>query len=429
MNESSTNETIINNGEFVQEVVEQETMGVEAFGGEKTTEEVVDGTGSGVVIQKQSKESTKKVNVPKIFDFFKKHILTKKIASIITIVLGIAITALSILQIVFWAPKLRDLVSEKIELYSTITVIEGLGLALVLIFSLALVIKSIKAIVSLLRRGHNARLDTVVTLFSFYIVSIFFLKMFGTEGAFFTVFSCSLLKTLLILTLIYSIFYFIVKDIKSRLWSCIFCILSIIIVVLMYKFNIGSYAQITLVNSELTINVGDLNTYNFFKGITNDGIGGVLEYSFLNDMLISIEDIGEEMAYLVFLIEFIIIFVSDILPFLAISLIGYLIYGISSKNYMQYYNIEHAKKVAITLLFFAIMGLAATIALFIWCNNIEALVQLEIDYLNVSLTLGLTIILMIFLSMPWKIYNITYQRLYRQYKQSEVNKKNGTTTM
>lgn len=427
MSENSANEIIVNSDEVAQEGVVPQAVVDENISAETVVEQSE--TAEGVVgvetaVEAPANAQKKKVDV---IDFLKTNIFTPKVAKISTLILGIVITVLSVLQAVMLILGSLQALSDGFLNGGSIKGATLLCGVLVIIFCFALLIKSIKSIVSIIKKGNHVRMDTIVTIFSYSLVSGFCMRMFGVEGKVFSGLSFNLLDALLILALIYSVFYFFKVNSKNRTWACIFCGLSFIVITLMSKFDIANFANFIHVGSRSN-SISDYNAYNFLRALNNDVVS-YNEYAFFIAGPASSSGISNEGIFLALFMELAMILISNIMPILALSLVGYLIYCITEENYIQYFNLENARKISVYMLVFSIINLVLTIAMMLWCEKAGCLVRIEIDYVNVVITLFLEITLIVFLAMPWKIYNITYKKLYEQYKQSEVNRKNGTTTM
>jgi hypothetical protein len=73
--------------------------------------------------------------------------------------------------------------------------------------------------------------------------------------------------------------------------------------------------------------------------------------------------------------------------------------------------------VATTMLVISVMSMASTIALSVLASRAGGL-TITVDYVRATLTIVLGIAMIVVTALPWKFYNITYNRHFAEYKKN-----------
>jgi hypothetical protein len=108
--------------------------------------------------------------------------------------------------------------------------------------------------------------------------------------------------------------------------------------------------------------------------------------------------------------------VSNVFPYIAISMLGYLMFCLVGRNYEQYLNIQICKRISITMLVLSFFSIAATVGLYYACDLSDTLLAVELNFTNMIVTVLLGIGMIVITSMPWKIYTVAYRRRYAAYQ-------------
>lgn len=364
-----------------------------------------------------------KVSAKEIVRFAKNNIFTSKVCTIILLCLGIAITTLCVYQIILWGISIKDSYSDYLAAIETLDFINIVVMAFILLFMIVLLVNIIKCIISLIKKGHEMRFEMVATIVSFYVFFKFVeeklfvgMPLLISDFSFFPI-----LKMLLILAGIYSVIRLFAKDFGSRIWSIIFSCVAIALAIVMFSVEVGNFATYTIDipdGKPFSVQLSDLNIYNYIQSIIDAGSfdDGVTNQEL---WLLACSINFDEMAIFVVLLQFVPIMVANVLPYAAISLLAYLLYGLVGRNYTQYYNLQTCKKVSAVMLVVSIFSLAATIGLSVACLLTDTYLSIKIDYTNAIITLLLCIALIVITSLPWKIYKTTYRRRYAKYQKRE----------
>ena len=104
---------------------------------------------------------------------------------------------------------------------------------------------------------------------------------------------------------------------------------------------------------------------------------------------------------------------------IALSLLGYLLFGLVGRSHIQYYNLQACKKVSITMLVASIFSIAATVGLYFICKASKIPFAVEINYGNIVTTVLLCVFMIVVTSLPWSIYKMLYRHHYMVYQKSE----------
>lgn len=422
MNDNSTNATATTDLEAVtvDEAVD-DTVG-------EATEEPGPSTAEPLYEQVNVPEETapppkKKVSLKDILVFAQKKIFTPKVCSIILISLGSLITATCLLQMVFWGLSVKDTYLNYWESIKTFDFINIIIMAFMALFVLVLFINTIKSIVSLIKKGHEVRFETVSTLFAFFLFSMFVTKLFGWKPLLISNFKFEpLLKIIVILVIAYAFVRLFVKDFGARICPFAFSCGTIAVSIVMFAQNVGNFASFTIGGTG-SFQLADLNIYRYIQSAIAESnptaITSVESIFFRCGTEIYIDGIDLNEEIFVVLLQFVPIMVSGILPYVAISLLGYLMFCLVSRNYVQYYNLQTCKKISISMLIVSILSLAATIGLYFTCKLTSTHLSVQLNYTNIVLTIVLCIVMIVTTSLPWKIYNAIYNRRYAAYKKIE----------
>jgi len=192
----------------------------------------------------------------------------------------------------------------------------------------------------------------------------------------------------------------------------------------MFSQDIGNFATYTI-DGTTSFNLADLNVYKYMQsaigfGTTAEATSGIDSLFFEYGNVINFSGIDLDETIVVILLQFVPIMVANILPYAAISLLGYLIYGLVGRNYTQYYNLQSCKKISVTMLVVSVFSLAATIGLHFICKATNLCpLAVQVNYANAIVTILLCVVMIVVTSLPWKIYNVIYKHRYAAYQKSE----------
>lgn len=365
----------------------------------------------------------KKVTVKDIFRFIQNKIFTSKVCNIILISLSGLITALCLLQMLCWGLNIKEIYLNLWKAISTWNYIIVAVAAVMILFVIVLLVHTIKSIISLAKKGHRPRFSTVSTMFAFYIFSIFVSKIFGGTLLANINFDFNPILTIItVLVINYAFVRLFLKDFGARIFPFAFSLGAIALAIVMFNQNIGDFATFSMEGNQ-SFRLSELNIYRYIQAIRasqNSDVIYNLESAFLEyGEAINIGGTEFNEDLFVVLLQFISIMVANVLPFAAISLLGYFLFCLVDRNYIQYYNLQNGKKISIMMLVVSIMSLISNIALYFAFMFTDTGFEVQLDYTNIVLTIVLLIVMIVLTALPWKIYNIAYKRHYNAYKKSE----------
>lgn len=373
----------------------------------------------------QEDKPQKEVSLKDILLFAQNNIFTPKVCNIILLSLGIIITALCMIQMVFWGLSIKNTYSNYWESIKTLDFINIGVMVFMVLFVLVLLVNIIIGIVSLIKKGHETRFETVSTMFAFSIFSMFVTKLFDGHDLLISNVSFSpILKILIILTIVYAFVRLFVKDFAARICPFAFSCGAIVLAIVMFSQDVGNFATYTIDDS-VRFNLVDLNIYKYMQSAIGfetsaEATSGIdsLFFEYGNEIKLSGIDLDETIV--VILLQFVPIMVANVLPYAAISLLGYLIYGLVGSNYTQYYNLQFCKKISVTMLVVSVLSLIATIGLHLICKATNLCsIAVQVNYANAIATILICVLLIVVTFLPWKIYNVIYKHRYAAYQKSK----------
>ena len=325
-----------------------------------------------------------------ILTFAQNNFFNSKACNTILFFLNLIITSLCAIQIAIWGVSIYNTFNKYYD-YCTYVSYENydynfyisVGVSvLITIFIVVLLFHVIKSIISLIKKEHEHRFESVSTLFAFYVFYRFITGIFNWNELLIDDFSILpyIGIPIIILMVLYAIVRLFLNDFRLRIRSFVFSSLASILVLVMFSTPIGNFSAYT--------EVSDLNTFTY-----------IIQY---------IEQINNpEISMMLFSI-----IVANILPFAALSLIGYLMYGLVGRYYIQFYGLQSCKKVSITMLIVSILSLIINV-IGRYALNIS---YFEPNYPNITITILFCILLIILTSLPWTIYNKKSKKHYESYQ-------------
>jgi hypothetical protein len=277
----------------------------------------------------------------------------------------------------------------------------------------------------MLIKGRELHFESVSSLFAFYIFSMFVTKLLGENVPIISDFKFSfVLNVLAILIIAYAFVRLFAKDFGGRIFSLVFGCIAIALCIVMYIQNCGNFASFTI--EELPkFSLSDLNVYEYFRSATGkDAISAdntvTLETLFCSlRSVIAFNGVKFDPTIVVTLLQFVCIMVANVLPFVAISMIGYLMCCLVGRNYIQYRSLQTCKKISVMMLVASIFSIVSTVGLYFSCKAAEINITVRINYINMITTVAICIALIIVTSLPWNIYNMLYKHRYEAYRKSE----------
>lgn len=378
--------------------------------------------------EKKPRETVKKDRVaPKLLS-------PAKIGSFIMFLLQAAIVALCGIQLVIWGISIAAHNADYISAIMSLDYVNIVMIVIMLIFIAVMVGTLICSILSILKK--NAQFVSLVTTFlAFYIFCKFIPTLFNDRTLLVEQMNFYMLNFVAVLVLVYAVLRLIDSDIRTRIVPFVFSLLIIALAIAMFMLNVGDFVRIDI-QGYGGFTVGQLNpeqclqTANAYFAhretlpLSHSSMMFVAMY--YDDVL----SLGEFSPAVLLAVAFVAAMVAKMLPYMALSLLGYMLHGLLCKNYEQYYNLLCCKKVLRMMLTTAILGLLC--AGYVYLGPLALGSEgymVTMDVLNCGLTVGLCIVGMILTSVPWNIYNKVYKRKFKRYKANEGRTQYGTSAM
>lgn len=354
------------------------------------------------------------------FASIKEKVLTAKTYGIVLLSLKILILALCVLQIAIWGIGLKDTYMSYWEAITSINIAEIIVIACILIFLIILIFNIVFAIISLIKK-HDMNYGVISTLIAFYIIELFLKNILGENDILLATFDLGALFWVMIsFVFILAVVRSIQNDFKKRIIPMVFCIIAAVLVFIVFSQNIGNFLSISSASNEFGIH--DINLFAYIKVIVahfeEDGVSSSGNEAIF--LLISESTAGEwsiNWEFIVIPLETVLLFFVNILPYMLLTLLGYLLLVLLESDYKQFYNLRACQKVSKIMLAMSIMELLFTIILTILINVTNEPNPASISYGNIVLTIVLIALMIVITMIPWEIYNIKY----RHYKSKFEN--------
>lgn len=355
----------------------------------------------------------KKILTSESFLAFKAKFFTSQTYKIAVFFFKLLILALCIVQIAVWCVSIVDPVknmiqsiskfaediaaAEKPMTYELIIQTMGIGMIKEIIAAFAFVIFVIVFIFQLVLEGfslfesRDLRYGSLSAFFSFYIIALFLRSFLGSGTLFDAIKFDAFFWFIIALIAILMIVRMVNGDFKKRFVPILFAILAGGTVVAMFLTHVGDFL---LLDGK---GLRDLDLIDFLMNTHAEGAAS--SEALLWNMIAT-----SDQAAVLLPLTSIVIFLTQIIPFAALSLLQYCFLTLLEKNGKQYYHLKSMKKVGVSILVMAGLNLIGAV----WIHSV--LEGFTISYFNLILTAVLGILTIIWAILPWKIYNKNYKR-------------------
>ena len=357
---------------------------------------------------KKQKKEKKIRNKEKVNTGVPKRLSPAKIGSFILYLLQVAIVALCGIQLVMWGVSIAAHGNEYVNAICSI---------------LAILKKNTQFVV------------LVTTYLAFYLFWRFIPTVFDGRVLLVSHLNFYLINFVAVLVAAYAAVRLIDSDIGSRIVPFIFSCIMIVLVVAMFVLQVGNFATIHI-DGYGSFEINQLNPERYFMMADTyfnnpDAMQWNQESVFFTTFVAGdFFDLNGDQPPVVIALQFIMVLVAKMLPYMALSLLGYLIHGLLGKNYEQYYNLLSCKKMMRMTFTTALLAMFGTVFMY-FCTETSRIsgFHLEFNVFNCGMTAGLCIVGLILTSTPWRVYNRTYKRKYKKYKNNEGRKQYGNSAM
>ena len=382
----------------------------------------------------EEKTHKRKTSLQDVLNFIQTQIFTPTICSIFMISLGSLITLFCLIQMISWGFSIKDTYLNYWDAIRTLDYINILVMLFMMLFVTVLFVNLIRSIVSLIKKGHEPTFEAVSTLFAFCLFSMFITELFADKDLLISNFKFEpLLTIIIVLVLGYAVVRLFAKDFVSRIYPFVFACGAIALCIIMYTQGIGNFASYSAKGLQ-DFELAELNIYRYFQSVvgfaSNGDLAPTFETAFLElGMEINISGIDFDETLLMIIVQFVPVFVAKVLPFAAISLLGYLMFVLTCEKHIQYYKLQSCKKISIMMLVLSGISLIATLVLYFVCEMTYTTLEVHLNYVNIILTILFCAVMIVITAMPWRIYNIIYNHRFAAYKKVKGATDDGTFAM
>jgi len=337
------------------------------------------------------------------------YVLPPLARRILRVVVGVALPLLCLLQLVLWGLKLPGRFTLYFDALHSLDPVAIAIVALEVFFIITLLAQAIYGLVTLARRGHRVHLGTVTTLYAFFVVMLALAHLFPTYAALLEIFTFRpILPATVAITVLFALLRLADGDRSLRWCSMLFSLLALAAVLVLFWQGAGNFAAVVLPGMD-PIPFGSLDLGTYVGGLFQEEVApwsifyGMTENMDLEPLLRGLQAVC--------------VFVTNLLPYAALSLVGYLIHGMAGDSYEQHLNLRVALKVTVTLIVASALSLSAATAqlvLAVLLNDVGYTVKLFPT--DIVVTLALLILLAVLTAMPFRVYRMVYNRRFAAYR-------------
>lgn len=364
--------------------------------------------------KKIERQEKNKVAREKTINFITSNILTQKMLNIVLLVLSIAIVVFGVLEVGFMSYGVATNIDVILEIFKTKDVLAIIELIFILSIVIIVFIQTIMSLVSIISKKKRFNLTILSTLIGFYVAVMFFkneisVAVFDALG-----FSFRFLNVIAIISLVYAFMDLLNGNFKDRIFTIVCAGLCSVVVILL--FSTGAINFISYNVDQGIISLKDVNIIEYITGISEYFTTG--EITMVSEttrtfILAFAENIFESpalvMQMLSLVLNFIILLSVKIFPYMALSILGYVVIVISSAKGRQIYTLKYAKKIAVSLLVFAILTAVCAVALH-FIKILEG--GITFDVINVVYSILGPIVVMILAWLPmWRVKKVNAKKI------------------
>ncbi len=356
-----------------------------------------------------------------IWNGIKNNKIIGQVYHIVLLVLTLAAPLLCLLQIALWGLTVAGTYKAYLAVITGLDFIGITIMVLMLIFLITIAVTAVKNLLLPLQKRQEIHFESVASLFAFYCFTLLVCELFADRAFLVSDFSYGPLATVIaVLVLVYALLRLFSRDFGSRIAGIAISCVSVAVLLALYFASAGSFITVSGLSAD-AINPADLNLVRYITSFSSSDPQSQ-EYLFAMGTLTGNGEVADAKGFMILLLQFVLIFAANILPLAAFSFVGYMIYGLVSKNYVQFYKLKACNRAAISMLIVSVLALAAAIAAVFFCSNETLGVQVNLQYENIAITLALHILLLVITPIPYKIYMAIHKRHRAFYTKLEGEK-------
>lgn len=337
------------------------------------------------------------------------YVLPPRARRAFRVAVGVALPLLCLLQLVLWGLKLPERFTLYFDALHSLDPVAIAIVALEVFFAVTLLVQAIYGLVTLARRSHRVHLGTVTTLYAFFVVMLALAHLFPAYAALLEIFTFRpILPAAFAITGLFALLRLTDGDRSLRWCSMLFSLLSLAAVLMLFWQGAGNFASVELPGME-PIPFGSLDLGTYVGGLFQEEVA---PWSIFYDVTDNMD-----LEPLLRGLQAVCVFVTNLLPYAALSLVGYLIHGVAGYSHEQHLNLRVALKVTVTLIVACALSLgaaAAQLVLGMLLNDVGYTVTLSPT--DIAVTLALLILLAVLTAMPYRVYRMVYNRRFAAYR-------------
>ena len=365
----------------------------------------------------------------KVGNFMRRRVFTPTVGKIVSYTLLTCLEALiglfCILQVVQWGLAVSQTYPDYWQAIVSFDIVNLIVMAVMLLFTTIMIVLIIKALIrgigfwikNLKNVAFNPlsmmyTLAPVATLYAFALVSSFLTDVFADKTLLLANWLyADTLRVVFGMAAVYALLRLLMKDFRGRVWAVICSVAAIVLAFFMFDQGVGNFAWFVANDCGTALSLSQISLVDSLRQIFVHMDAGY--YFFM--------DLTDSLAALCTFLQVVCTIVARVLPYAALSLVGYLIYGVACSKYVQYYQLRSAQKVSVVMLVLSIMSLASAVVLnVITTANADEIASevLVVDYTSGVITIALCVAMIVLTSLPWKFYRMSYKRHFAEYKKN-----------
>lgn len=324
------------------------------------------------------------------FAQFRSKYLNQKVINLVLKLLGLVMLVLSVLEFAHLALLFTNIYGIMIDAVIGLHFKDYFQIIITLIAFIAYFMQILVSIIAFIKKGHKVRLDHIATPLAIAVLWRFFAK-YGVADAFFcyTLQLGTCYKVLLWVLLVYIIIRMLKSDWDKRLGAVVCGMVGIALI-------IGQYL---LLEGNAAFNM-------IFQEIESIGL---VEYA-----RAAFESEGAEL--LILILYMLSSVFSILLPFMALSMIGYYVDVLAGDEAYQYYSLSYARRTSVVMIVMQSINIAFNLTCYFVYKSQEGIIC-TIDYKIMVLSLLLPIALVVINGLPWRIHTTIYVRNCKRHDQ------------
>ena len=354
--------------------------------------------------EKAKSVKTKKSTQKRTFDL--KKIFNEKIIKIVSIVLASVFCLLGAIQVGLFGFGIYNNINYILDIIKQKDIFNIVCFTIASIFILVLLIQIITSISALVNKKRKFNLAVLSTLFATYLACVFFKVEMQSDIMLKLGFATPILNIGGIVAILFAIMCFIGKNVRERLVPIITALVCCVLGCLIYALKMSDFISYQVDGVEIAI--GNIDILEYITCLVSYTKGGeISSFSYETLLILSSKNslILFEMldcSFVINILNLIIIVFAKLIPYIAMSILGYFLIVISSEEARQIKALKSMGSIGKYLLASICFILASAIGLYF----------LKIEYLQTTINyIPLIFVAVISLAITF-IASITFRIKY-----------------